>query len=358
MINLGHGANTEDMAAKYNKNPDDILDFSANTSPYPVNNLEKYIIEAVHKSSSYPDIYYTKLRNNLASYLRCPMEYIIPGNGATEIIYLIMKCIKGPLGIVNPTFSEYERSASLSGKEILHFYLDKQDDFLLNSSQIIKRINDFECLFICNPNNPTGKVQNLKPILEKLRQHHKLLIVDETFMEFADNDEAYSLLSEVKNYPNLLLIKAATKFFGLPGIRLGYGITSNLDLLSQMTFYKEPWTINCFAEHLANYIFNDKDYIERTKAYFNEERQRVLSQLPENDCYKAYSTDTNFILIELKTITSIELRDRLFKEHNMLIRDASNFKGLNKYFIRTAIKTKEQNDRLISLFQENYLFQT
>lgn len=352
MINLGHGANTVDMASKYNKDPNVIIDFSANINPYKIKNLETYILEGLNKSSSYPDIEYTQLRQNIAAYLSCDKEHIIPGNGATEIMYLLMKCLKGPLAILNPTFSEYERSARLNHIEIVSFYLNKENEFVIDIEEIKSQLNTFEALFICNPNNPIGKVQNIKEILKLLQQHNKMLIVDETFIEFVDNEESFSLLKYIKTYSNLIIIKAATKFFGLPGIRLGYGITSNRPLLKEMAVYKEPWTVNTFADHLTNYIFKEKQYITETKAYFTQERKRMLKELDAIAHLKAYTTDTNFILIELRDLTANEMKHKLFEKYNLLVRDASNFKGLDEHFIRIAIKTQEENDLLISKLRD------
>jgi threonine-phosphate decarboxylase len=352
VINLGHGANVEDMASRYHKNPKDILDFSANINPYKIEKLDSYVLEALQRSCHYPDIYYTELRTNLAEYLDCERDWVIPGNGATELMYLLMKCIDGPLAIVNPTFSEYERSARLNQIQVVSFALNKHNGFSLEMEEIASRIDEFESLFICNPNNPTGKVQNLKEILDLLREKGKKLIVDETFIEFVEDEKTYSLLNYIKDYPNLIMIRAATKFFGLPGIRLGYGVTSDKVLLNKMNAYKEPWTVNSFAEYLSHYMFKDQAYIERSKTYFKEERKRMLQKLGELRAFKACPTDTNFILIELKNIKAKELKERLFEKYNLLIRDASNFKGLDESFIRIAIKTQKENDYLIHHFKK------
>ncbi len=355
MINLGHGANVDDMALKYNKDPKDILDFSANINPYRIEGLETHILEGLSKSYNYPDINYTELKGNIASYLGCLPECIIPGNGATEIMYLLMKCIKGPLAIMNPTFSEYERSARLNNIDIVDFYVDKQNAFSIDITAIKQRLGEFESLFICNPNNPTGKVQDIKEVLELLATHNKQLIVDETFIEFVEDEQKYSLLKYVRDYPSLIIIKAVTKFFGLPGIRLGYGVTSNQNLLGQMSVYKEPWTVNCFAQVLANHLFKAKDYIANTKAYFKKERERVLQVLSDSKHFTVYETDANFVLIELKNSTAKALKQRLFKVHDLLIRDCSNFKGLDEHFIRIAIRKPEENDLLISKLKDESL---
>ena len=230
MNDLGHGANVELMAIQHNKNPKDILDFSSNINPKLIPNLETYILEGLKECTSYPDINYTNLRKNISDYVGVNPKFIIPGNGATEIIYLLMKSINKRLAIFNPTFSEYKRGAELNNLEILHLDLDKNNNFEIDADIVQANINNFDSLFICNPNNPNGKVKNLEKILELIIENNKLLIVDETFMEFVENEEQYSLIKYVEKYENLFILKAVTKFFGMPGLRLGYGVTSNKDI--------------------------------------------------------------------------------------------------------------------------------
>ena len=210
-----------------------------------------------------------------------------------------------------------------------------------------ENINKFDSLFVCNPNNPNGKVKNLEKLLDIIVDNNKLLIVDETFMEFVEEEEKYSLVKYVEKYPNLFILKAVTKFFGLPGIRLGYGLTSNNDIIEKIYNYKEPWTINSFADTLSNYIFKDQKYIEDSKEYYIDERNFMLSELKSINSIHVYDTDTNFILIRLNDKRAKEIKVELLREGNILIRDASNFIGLDDRYIRIAIKSHKENELLI-----------
>ena len=212
---------------------------------------------------------------------------------------------------------------------------------------IKENINKFDSLFVCNPNNPNGKVKNLEKLLDIIVDNNKLLIVDETFMEFVEEEEKYSLVKYVEKYPNLFILKAVTKFFGLPGIRLGYGLTSNNDIIEKIYNYKEPWTINSFADTLSNYIFKDQKYIEDSKEYYIDERNFMLSELKSINSIHVYDTDTNFILIRLNDKRAKEIKVELLREGNILIRDASNFIGLDDRYIRIAIKSHKENELLI-----------
>lgn len=371
---LGHGANVAEMAERYNKREEDIIDFSSNINPFVAEGLESKVMVALSAARSYPDIHYTRLREQLANYLKCEKQQVIVGNGATEIMYLLMKAIaelnkedqiavdehiqelqKMRLGVMNPTFSEYERSARLNGLEIVNFYLEevesKRREFVINLKAVKEQLEQIDALFVCNPNNPTGNVQDLKPLASLLKEKSIWLIVDETFMEFVDQDETYSLIGEIQSYPKLIVIKAITKFYGLPGIRLGYGVTSSKALLEKMYDYKEPWTVNSFAEQLTGTLLEDQAYQVKSKAYFKEERQRMLHALRGLKHLTVYDTDTNFILLKLHEMKAGELKEKLFREDNILIRDASNFKGLNDQFVRVAIKAAHENTQLLQALQ-------
>ena len=339
MKDLGHGANVDNMAKKFGKNENDIIDFSSNVNPHIISDLGKYVLEGLEKSRSYPDINYTNLRNNISDYIKVDSELIIPGNGATEIIYLLMKSIKRRLAILNPTFSEYGRGAKLNNLEIIDFHLKEENNFSIDLDEIQKNMDKFDSLFVCNPNNPNGKVKDLNELLDLMIENDKLLIVDETFMEFVGEEEKYSLINKIEQTPNLFILKAVTKFFGMPGLRLGYGVTSNKQIINNIYEYKEPWTINSFAENLSNYLFKDKEYINGSKDYYINERKFMLEELRKISRLKVYDTDTNFVLIKLDDDEANSLKLELFEKYNILIRDASNFIGLDKSYIRVAIKS-------------------
>ena len=347
MKDLGHGANVDNMAKKFGKNENDIIDFSSNVNPHIISDLGKYVLEGLEKSRSYPDINYTNLRNNISDYIKVDSELIIPGNGATEIIYLLMKSIKRRLAILNPTFSEYGRGAKLNNLEIIDFHLKEENNFSIDLDEIQKNMDKFDSLFICNPNNPNGKVKDLNELLDLMIENDKLLIVDETFMEFVGEEEKYSLINKIEQTPNLFILKAVTKFFGMPGLRLGYGVTSNKQIIKNIYEYKEPWTINSFAENLSNYLFKDKEYINGSKNYYIHERKFMLEELRKISRLKVYDTDTNFVLINLDDAEANSLKLDLFEKYNILIRDASNFIGLDKSYIRVAIKSHNDNKVLI-----------
>lgn len=346
-INSVHGADINSAAELYGLEADKIIDFSSNINPFIVESMDKIVAAGVENLQKYPDIKYRRLRKNIADYLRVEDSYIIPGNGATEIIYLLMRNLSGRLAIINPTFSEYRKGAEIAGLSVVDFVMDWKKDFKLDLDEIYRRKDEFDSIFICNPNNPDGSVREIKKLLEFAEKEGKLLIVDETFIEFADSEKDRSLVNMVEKSKNLFIIRAVTKFFGIPGIRLGYGISSNRELLQKMYDEKEPWTINSFADSASDFIFKDDEYIRKSKEYFSKERICMINEINKIDGIKAFNSDANFILVRFENRNVLDVKENLLKRAGLLIRDASNFIGLDSSFARVAIKNHEQNTVLV-----------
>ena len=346
-INSVHGADINSAAELYGLEADKIIDFSSNINPFIVDSMDKIVAAGVCSLQKYPDIKYRRLRKNISDYLGVDDSYIIPGNGATEIIYLLMRNLRGRLAIINPTFSEYRKGAELAGLSVVDFVMDWKKDFKLDLDEIYRRKDEFDSIFICNPNNPDGSVREIKKLLEFAEKEGKLLIVDETFIEFADSEKDRSLVNMVEKSKNLFIIRAVTKFFGIPGIRLGYGISSNRELLQKMYDEKEPWTINSFADSASDFIFKEEEYIRKSKEYFSKERVCMINEINKIDGIKAFNSDANFILVRFENRNVLDVKENLLKRAGLLIRDASNFIGLDSSFARVAIKNHEQNIVLV-----------
>ena len=346
-INSVHGADINSAAELYVLEADKIIDFSSNINPFIVDSMDKIVAAGVGSLQKYPDIKYRRLRKNIADYLGVDDSQVIPGNGATEIIYLLMRSLSGRLAIINPTFSEYRKGAEIAGLSVVDFVMDWKKDFKLDLDETYRRKDEFDSIFICNPNNPDGSVREIKKLLEFAEKEGKLLIVDETFIEFADSEKDRSLVNMVEKSKNLFIIRAVTKFFGIPGIRLGYGISSNRELLQKMYDEKEPWTINSFADSASDFIFKEEEYIRKSKEYFSKERVCMINEINKIDGIKAFNSDANFILVRFENRNVLDVKENLLKRAGLLIRDASNFIGLDSSFARVAIKNHEQNIVLV-----------
>ncbi|MGB5823263.1 MAG: histidinol-phosphate transaminase [Proteocatella sp.] len=347
MNQVQHGADTKAIKLKYNL--DEITDYSSNVNIFTPSGVDEILRTITSKDLNYYlDLHYIELREKIGKRYGFEKENVVAGNGSTEIMFLIMKLnyIKN-IGIINPTFGEYERAANLAGKNIVDLYYD--DEFKIDKSEV-ENIKDLDLLIICNPNNPSGNINELHEILEICKKNNTILMVDETFIEFVENGEEYSLINKVKTYENLIVIRAVTKFYSLTNIRLGYAFSSR-NIIAELWNIKEPWTINIFAEKLADVIF-DEEFSIKSRLYYAKEIARFSNKLSTLENIEVYPTKTNFILIKLpEDKAASKVKEELVKKYGILIRDCSNFKKLDGSYIRINIKDSVQNDYFFECFK-------
>lgn len=356
-----HGGNIYKIFRE--KNIDKILDYSSNINPYGLpENLKKEIFEKLFVLERYPDPDYIELREKIAEKNNLNIENIIVGNGATEIIFLFMKILSPKkVLIVSPTFGEYERAIKSSiladdSLEINYFELKEEENFVLNIKNLETELeNNYDLLILCNPNNPTGqflKLKKLEEILKICEQKNTKLFVDEAFVEFVEDWENESIINSKENKENLFVIRAFTKFFAIPGLRLGYGICFNNNLLKKMLEKKEPWSVNNIADLAGQTILDDENYIQKTKEWIKDQKKYMYENLNKIEGLRVYKTEVNFILLKIednlleKGLDVKNLRKKML-EKGILIRDASNFIYLDKHYFRLAIKDKLNNKKVI-----------
>ncbi len=351
-----HGGNIYEVAKKYGYEESEILDFSANINPLGVpNSLKNAIISNINSLVNYPDPNYRDLVKAIAEYNGINEEYILPGNGATEIIFKFIEALSPKKALIlAPTFSEYERSLRRVKCTVEYFYLDEKNDFKLDKNRFMESMNnDYDLIVLCNPNNPTGQIIDrkiLSSILSKARENQTNLMVDEAFIEFVDSEELATMLEYIHEYKNLYIIRAMTKFFAVPGIRLGYGITSNKEIISSILDKREPWTINTFASMAGRVLLTDKEYITQSKDFFNRERKFMYDNLKNLNFIEVYRPEANYIFLKLlKEMDS--LQESLIKR-KILIRSCDNYINLDSRYFRAAIKDRNSNNKFIKAMKE------
>ncbi len=340
-----HGGNIYIFSKEKQKQ---ILDYSSNINPFGVpKKFEELAKKNFNILTAYPDINYTELREKIALYNKVKKENVIVGNGATEILFLYMRALKPKKVLLfAPCFAEYKRALDTVNSEIEYFELKEEENFILNIDRFVEKIknNNYELVLLCNPNNPTGKFIELSKIEKIIEEKNIKFFIDEAFIEFVeDNEKNTAILLKSKN---IFVMRALTKFFAIPGLRLGYGLSFDKDIIDKMNEEKEPWSINSFANLAGLTMLDDKEYIEKTEAWIKEEKRFFYEELNKFQNIKAYKTEVNFILVKLFNISSENLREKMI-EKNILIRDASNFKFLDKSFIRIAIKDRESNLKVL-----------
>lgn len=325
----------------------EVLDYSSNINPLGVpSSFKKAVIENFETLEKYPDIDYVELRTAIGNYNNCHIDNVVVGNGATEVLFLYMKAVKAKkVLIIAPTFAEYERAARAAGRDVKFFPLSK--DFSLNENMLLDFITDEDVVVMCNPNNPTGKFQNLekiKKLADFLERKNKKLFIDEAFIEFVDNwkDKTAFLLK----HKNVFILRALTKFFALPGVRLGYGLTYDEAILNEIKNIREPWSVNGVAEIAGKTMLLDTLYIHETENWIKKEKLWFYEELCEIDNIEVTPTETNFILVKLLNDNAKSFRKKMI-ENGVLVRDASNFMFLDESYIRLAIKDRKKNEQVL-----------
>ncbi|OOM07400.1 threonine-phosphate decarboxylase CobD [Clostridium saccharobutylicum] len=353
MASFGHGGNIKEISRQNGIDYNNIIDFSANINPLgmPVC-VKSAIIEGLQQIEKYPDITYFELKNAIADFENINKDHIILGNGAAEVLFNIVRGInpKNSL-ILAPTFSEYEEAITSVSGSITSYVLKEEKNFEIQED-ILNYINeDLNLICICNPNNPTGVVTSkeiLEKILIKSKSNDVMLLIDESFLDFIEED--LSMMEYVKDYKNLIIIKSLTKFFALPGIRIGYGICSDETFLEKINKIIPAWNINIFAEIATKECLKDEKYIKTTLEFIRNEKQYVYNELKKIKQIKVYKPSANFIL--LRTKDKVDLKQNLLK-NNILIRSCSNYEGLNENYYRIAIRSRDENTKLMKYIKKN-----
>ena len=304
---------------------------------------------------AYPSSNPELARQTLAKVLEVNSEHLLLGNGATELITLIEQHLIGDLAIPIPTFSEYIDKLADSGNARF-FQLNPEKNYQLNLKEYAQWIKtkQLEAALIINPENPTGQLhskEELTGFLNEVR-HLKMALLDESFIDFAD-EAIPSLLDQVTNYNNLLIVRSMSKHCGVPGLRLGYCCTSNTDFLQTLRQAMPIWNINSLAEFFLNQL-------QQTNAIYHETRLRVIQdvrqlyqQLQEIPGYEVYPTGSNFILLKIEfRMTATELQMWLLENKGLYVRDCSNKIGIDRQHIRVASQGQEKDQPLIEALRE------
>ncbi len=354
-----HGSDLEMIEKVYGIKKEDIISFSANVNPLGISpKLKATLAERIDSIMSYPDREYTSLRKCIAEYVHTDMENILVGNGSTELISLFIQ-IKHPgkALIIGPTYSEYEREVSLGGGTTRYYRLEEEKNFALDIHALQEELtDDMDLLVICNPNNPTSSAitrSDMRKILDICKQKGIFVMVDETYVEFAEDVLKITSAPLTGYYNNIIILRGISKFFAAPGLRLGYAICGNQDLLKEINQRKNPWTINSLAAIAGELMFTDEEYIRATRTLIAGERDRICRILDSCKNIQYFTPTANFILLKLlkEEVTSMDVFEAAIRK-GLMIRDCSTFPFLSNKFIRFCFMTPERNDALLEVVLE------
>ena len=351
---VSHGGDVWGFARKYNIPLEKVLDFSGpinflGPSPKAVDAVKQY----ARLIRFYPDPNPVEFRGEIAKYVGHGVDAanIILGNGSIELIYMITEIF--PCGfkavIPVPSFSEYEKAALRVGGEPIFVRLP--DNFALDVESVKKAVTeDTRIVSICNPHSPSGTLYSREAVLDLVefcREKDVIVSVDENYIEFAEKGQETTMASYVKKYENLFVIRSVTKFYGMPGIRLGYGLATE-SLIDTLQTVRQPWSINSLAGYATLAAFKDTEFIENTKRTIAKERANFAKMLNEVGGLQAFPSVTNFLLVKIlnSNVTSTALKERM-AEDGLLIRDCNTFVGLDDSYFRVTVRSSEDNLRLV-----------
>lgn len=351
-----HGSDLEKIEAVYGIKKEDITSFSANVNPLGISyKLKKELSSHIDAITSYPDREYTSLRRCIAEYVHTSYENILVGNGSTELISLVIQILKPSKALIaGPTYSEYEHGISLYNGRSHYFRLQEYDNFNLDFKVLKKALTSkIDLLVICNPNNPTSSQidrKTMRKILDTCKENGIFVMVDETYVEFSEDYNNITSVPLTEYYNNIIILRGISKFFAAPGLRLGYAICGNRQLLKEIDSRKNPWTINSLAAIAGEIMFNDTKYINETINLISSERKRICSILESIPYIKFYKPNANFILLHIlkDKITSEDLFEAAIKK-GLMIRDCSTFPFLDNKYIRFCFMKPEDNDALLEV---------
>ena len=343
-----HGGNVHAFSKKTGLDLNEIIDFSANINPLGMSPGIKDALEAIlSQAAHYPDPDYKKLVKRVAIHEQVKEDQIILGNGAIECIFILAEHLnKKHLHIQAPTFLEYERAFKKYQAHVSYDVLN-HDDFYNTPETILKNTPDtVDVMVICNPNNPTGTLISKAHMLLLLKETKKrkiTFIVDEAFIDFSEDEEAFSMVDQINSNPHLIVLKSLTKFYGIPGLRLGYCLSSNQTLVESIRKDRMPWAINSMVENIGILSLKDLDYIEKTKSFMATEREWFFNQLQTIHGLKVFPSQGNYLFFKSPCLTLVE--DLVAK--GIMIRDCYDYEGLEAGYYRIAVKHRAQNLALL-----------
>ena len=363
-----HGGNIFQFAHEQRIEPYEVVDFSANINPLgPSQRGLDALNVQLRYISHYPDATNDDVLNAIADTYGMDKHQIIVGNGAAELLYAICR-LPGYTGafVPAPGFSEYKEALEASKIPVRDiFYRPREDDngkpyfevpyFALETFAAELKGQDGRIIvFLGNPNNPDGTLldkDHIRTVASMLKDANSLLVIDESFIDFVGNDplqdNEHSMRSLVNEFDNIIVVHSFTKFYAVPGLRIGAAFT-NETLITQLQQYIPSWSVNTLAQAYTKAALNDVDYIKRTKQELNEERAFMYNALDAIEGITVYPPSANFMLFQVNQegITANYINEEL-KKYNMIVRNCDSYVGLTNHWVRIAIKDHDTNIKLV-----------
>jgi threonine-phosphate decarboxylase len=346
-----HGGNPRAIAEASGTDPDKIIDFSASINPLsPPGCVSQLLFETPRLLQQYPDPHCSIITERISETTGVPKDWIRVTNGSTEMIYLLphLLDVNQEVAILDPCFSEYEKAFRAFDIQTHSIPLNAAKSFQVDPISLFSRLNTIPqlgAIILGNPASPTGKLYGelLAPLQEYCEERDIVLIVDEAFIDFSSiQNSAWNL---VKKKSNLILIRSLTKFYSIPGLRVGYGIL-HPEKIKQIAPRHYPWSVNALAQTVGAEVLLDKAFQEKTCSWTQKERSFMLETLSLISPIEVFPSTANFLLFRIRDNSEpIGLYQYLLSQ-SLLIRNCGNFKGLDESFFRISLKNRQENQKL------------
>lgn len=329
------------------------VDFSANINPLGLpGGVKAALKQAISSCINYPDPFCRELSADLGEFLQVDKNYIFFGNGAADVLFRLALALKPRRALLlAPTFADYEKALRSVDCKIAYHNLEEKNDFKVHCS-ILKQITTrTDMVVICNPNNPTGQLTDkamLTAVLDKCSSVGARLLVDECFMDFVAAEKAFSMRNLLAAYPNLIILKAFTKTFAMPGIRLGYCLTSDENLHTRLHECGQDWSVSTLAQAAGRAALLEKKYLQSSFKLIAREREYLINQLTALGA-QVYGSEANYIFFKLDKPQDLT---ELLRQQGFLIRSCANYNNLDDNYYRVAVKTRVLNRSLIKAIKE------
>ncbi len=348
MYTYVHGGDVYTANGKNN-----LVDYSANINPLGLPQfVKKAIVKSINGCVDYPDPFCRRLSAKLAGFLAVPQEYIFFSNGAADVLFKLAMALRPQQALLlAPTFADYEKALRSVDCKINYYLLHEENNFVPQEDILKQLMPDLDMVVICNPNNPTGKLIDkglLERVIARCGELNIRILIDECFMDFVAEEKVYSMIPLLAENKQLIILKAFTKTYAMPGLRLGYCLTADESLVLRLHECGQDWNVSTPAQEAGIAALDETEYVEKAKALIMKERLYLTTALNRLGA-KTYGSEANYIFFKMQQPE--DLKDRLAKK-GFLIRSCANYHNLHGNYYRIAVKRHADNKRFVKALKE------
>jgi threonine-phosphate decarboxylase len=344
---IGHGGNIHEIASKLGCAPSEVIDMSSNVNPLgPPPGLVEHLKQELSVIESLPQADAKAINESFAQRYDIAPQKTLAGNGTTQFIYAIPKVLNSRNALIlGPAYSDYADACKMHDVPVAFAMAHDSNMFNHDMNQVEKQLHQYDTVFICNPNNPTGMLIAGDILINLCHAYSNInFVVDESYLPFVPGGESESLIRE--DIKNLLVLNSMSKIFRIPGLRIGF-VIADPAIIQKFFHYYLPWSVNSLAHAAVDYLMNHREetglFVKKSQKYLEEQRKAFVQTMKQSDKIGFFDSMTSFILAKLTgPLHSGKVCDLMALQH-ILIRNCQNFTGLSDQFIRISLKTADIN---------------